>query len=174
MLKLPVGPGQNRHAGPGQPEPEPLGMGAAPVGTSISRWAMGLFYSLAGLNHFWHPAFYEALIPPGLPWAEGLNLLSGVAEVGLGVALCWPNGVLNRWAAWGVMLLLLAIYPANIYMALNPNRFSALAPVWGLWLRLPLQLVLWAWAWQHTRRPRLPSSLEVWPQQGRGVDAHTC
>jgi uncharacterized membrane protein len=117
-----------------------------------SRWVMALFYGVAGVNHFRVPEFYESLIPPYLPWPEGLNLLSGLAEIVLAIALIVPNKVLNRWAAWGVIALLVAVFPANLHMLLNPNQFESLAPVGVFWLRIPIQGMLIFWAWWYTRK----------------------
>jgi uncharacterized membrane protein len=114
----------------------------------ISRSLLSTFFVLAGINHFWHTAFYVSIMPPYLPWHEGLVIISGVAEVVLG-AMLW----VRRWshiAAWGLILLCMAVYPANIHMALHPQLYPWATPT-GLWLRLPLQLVLIGWAYWHTR-----------------------
>ena len=62
----------------------------------------------------------------------------------------------RRWmalAGWGLIALLIAVFPANIHMALNPELYAPLSPV-GLWIRLPIQFLLIAWAWAYTRRAR--------------------
>ena len=118
---------------------------------TVSRYVLGLAYILAGINHFRNPAFYLDIMPPYVPWHGPAVFVSGVAEVVLGVLVLVP-----RWsatAAWGLILLLVAVFPANLHMALNPERYPDIAPT-ALWLRLPVQGVLILWAWWHTRRER--------------------
>ena len=117
------------------------------VAKTVSRYILGLVYVFAGINHFVNPAFYLDIMPPYIPWHGPLVFLSGVAEVALGALVLVP-----RWsalAAWGLILLLIAVFPANLHMALNPERYPDVAPA-VLWLRLPLQGVLILWAWWHT------------------------
>jgi uncharacterized membrane protein len=114
---------------------------------------MAAFYVVAGLNHFRDPDFYLQIMPPWVPWHEAMVWLSGVAEVALGIALLVPRT--RRWAAWGVVALLIAVFPANLHMALNDVPINGEhLPAWALWLRLPLQLVLIGWALVYTRGPR--------------------
>ena len=112
----------------------------------IFRWLLALFFIGAGINHFVMPRFYETLVPPGFPSPKILVIVSGLAEIagGMGV-LVRP---LRRAAGWGLIALLVAVYPANIYMALHPGHFS-IAP-WVLWVRLPFQLVFFCWVWWST------------------------
>jgi uncharacterized membrane protein len=113
----------------------------------ILKYVFALFFVPAGVNHFINTAFYLKMMPPYLPWHPALVYLSGVCEIALGLLLLIPK--FTRAAAWGLMALLIAVSPANIHMALNPElypEFSAAA----LWLRLPLQLVLLAWAYRYT------------------------
>lgn len=116
---------------------------------NLLRWAFGLLFVLAGANHFLNPGFYLAIMPPYLPWHGALVFISGVAEVVLGAMLC-PSRT-QRVAAWGLIALLIAIFPANIHMALNPHLYPGISAL-ALWLRLPLQFVLMAIAWRYTRR----------------------
>jgi uncharacterized membrane protein len=109
---------------------------------------MSLFYVFAGFRHFTDPAFYLRMMPPYIPFHEAMVLLSGVAEVALGVALLIPR--LRVYAAWGVIALLIAVFPANLYMA-TANIPLGNAPSWTLWARLPFQGLFIAWAWWHTR-----------------------
>lgn len=93
-------------------------------------------------------ACYVSIVPPYLPWPLALVIVSGLAEMGLGALLLW-----RRWAAlaaWGLMALLIAVFPANLHMALHPALYSYV-PAAALWLRLPQQGVLLAWAYWHTR-----------------------
>jgi uncharacterized membrane protein len=107
----------------------------------------GLLFVLAGLYHFINPAFYLRMMPPYLPWHLFLIYLSGCFEVAFGLLLFVPKYA--RVAAWGLIALLCAVFPANLYMAFNPQLFPDLPPV-ALWLRLPLQAVFIAWAYWLT------------------------
>ncbi len=112
------------------------------------RCLLALFFIAAGINHFWHTPFYVAMMPPYLPAPLALVYLSGVAEIALGALLLF-----SRWqviAGWGLIALSIAVFPANVHMALNPDLFSQFSPT-GLWLRLPLQAVVIAWAYWYTR-----------------------
>lgn len=99
-------------------------------------------FILAGLNHFWNPRIYRAIMPPYLPAHGPLVFWSGVAEVVLGAAVLVPR--LRKLAGWGLIALLVAVFPANLYMAQNAERFRAI-PEWALWARLPFQLVFAWW-----------------------------
>ena len=108
----------------------------------------GVAFVLAGLNHFLQPRLYEAIMPPYLPQHGRLVTISGVAEVVLGVLLWHPRW--KRLAGWGLIALLVAVFPANLHMALHPRRFAPI-PAWALWARLPLQpLMIW-WVERCTR-----------------------
>jgi uncharacterized membrane protein len=115
---------------------------------TILLWLFGAFFILAGINHFRIPAFYERMIPPYLPWSALLVTLSGMAEIVLGALLLVPRT--RKLAAWGIILLLIAVFPANIHMAMHPAQFPELTPL-ALLIRLPLQLVMIAWAWLYAR-----------------------
>lgn len=110
-------------------------------------YLMGGLYFLAGLYHFVNPKFYLKIMPPYLPGHEFFVAVSGVAEVILGVLLFIP--ATRSWAAWGIILLLIAVFPANLYMAYG-DQFQAISP-WIRWGRLPIQLVLIWWAFQYTK-----------------------
>jgi uncharacterized membrane protein len=114
----------------------------------VMKWLLGLLFVAAGVNHFVHPDFYVKIMPPYLPWHHELVALSGIAEVVLGVLVLIPKTTAP--AAWGLIALLCAVFPANLHMALNSELFPDLAPA-VLWARLPLQGVLIAWAWWFTR-----------------------
>jgi len=113
----------------------------------MSLYIMAALYVAAGVLHFVVPRVYLKMMPPYLPAPQLLVYLSGVAEVALGLALLVPS--LRSWAAWGIILLLIAVFPANLYM-FTSGKFPRL-PAWALALRLPLQLVLIGWAYQFTR-----------------------
>lgn len=118
---------------------------------TILLYVMAAFYMFAGVMHFLRPEFYQPMMPPYLPWHGFLIFLSGVAELGLGAAVLVPS--LRKLAAWGIILLLIAIFPANIHIALyNVPVFGNAegAGIWN-WVRLPFQGVLILWAWWYTR-----------------------
>jgi len=118
----------------------------------ISLYVMAVFYVLAGINHFVNPAMYLALIPPYLPAPAAINLVSGAAEILLGLLLL--PGYSRQFAAVGIIVLLVLFIPAHIYMIqLNGCVNAAMCiPLWATWLRLiPLQLVLMYWAWSNRR-----------------------
>jgi len=105
------------------------------------------YYILAGGNHFRAPRMYLKIIPPQLPHPKLLNTLSGIGEILCGIGLCIP--AVSHVAAWATIVLLVAVFPANIYMAINPKAALGL-PKWALLLRLPIQLLLIYWAFQYT------------------------
>jgi uncharacterized membrane protein len=113
-----------------------------------SRKLLGAFFISAGVNHFVIPRAYERIVPPSLKGkAKLLVQASGVAEVagGVGVLLPWTR----RSAGLGLVALLAAVFPANLYMARSPERFRKI-PRWALYARLPLQpLAMW-WTWRAT------------------------
>ncbi|MEO9593091.1 DoxX family protein [Rhodopirellula bahusiensis] len=107
-------------------------------------WLLALLFTAAGLNHFVSPGFYVRMIPEGWPNPLMLVHVSGVFEVIGGVGLLVPR--LRTLAGWGLVALLIAVFPANIYMALNPERYDAFSQA-GLLARLPVQGVLIALVW---------------------------
>ena len=98
---------------------------------------------MAGIGHFVKPDTYEKIVPPYLPNPAALVIISGVAEIAGGIGLMIPR--LRRAAGWGLIALLFAVFPANIYMVQHPGQFDI--PVWILWARLPFQVVFIAWVW---------------------------
>ena len=116
----------------------------------ILLWVMAVAYVLAGFNHLVNPEFYVAIIPPGLPNPEWLNVISGLAEIVLGVFLLEPR--VRSLAAWGIIALLIAIFPANVYVALENVGIDGPGTGAGAanWIRLPFQALLIAWAWWYT------------------------
>ncbi|MGY2130795.1 DoxX family protein [Hymenobacter sp. HD11105] len=115
---------------------------------TVSRYVLALLLVAAGTLHFIAPGPYLRIMPPYLPAPLMLVYLSGLAEIGLGLGLLFRRT--RRWAAWGTVALLIAVFPANVYMAqANDSLFHL--PTWVVWARLPLQLVLIAWAWRHTK-----------------------
>lgn len=120
------------------------------------RWALvilSVFYVVAGVNHFRNPDFYVAIMPPYLPAHLTLVYLSGVFDILGGLGVLVPS--VRSVAGWGLVLLLIAVFPANLHMALNPELFPDL-PRLALYARLPLQLLLMAWAYWATRPDTQP------------------
>lgn len=120
-------------------------------------YVMGVGYVLAGVMHFVAPTLYVQIVPPPLPRPRALVYLSGIAEIGLGLGVLFRRT--RRLAAWGIVALLIAIVPANVYMATHDVVIEG-APEWirdpsdaARWSRLPLQAVLIVWAWWYTRDP---------------------
>jgi uncharacterized membrane protein len=120
-----------------------------PVTKTLTRYLFGVLFIAAGANHFVNPGFYLRMMPAYLPWHSELVAVSGVAEMALGALLLVPR--FQVVAAWGLIALLIAVFPANLNMALHPEQFATVSPT-VLWLRLPLQGVLIAWAYWYTRR----------------------
>lgn len=114
-------------------------------------YLLALFMVVAGLNHFFNTEFLLRMMPPMLPFPLELVYISGVIEILLGILLLVPS--LTRLAAWGCILLFIAVFPANLYMALAPEKFSDF-PQWALYLRLPLQILPILWAYAYTRPPK--------------------
>ncbi len=112
----------------------------------LSLYIQAVIYIAAGINHFINPKNYLAIMPPYIPDHNLMVTLSGIAEVVLGVGLLVP--ATRSVSAWGLILLLIAVFPANIHMALS-SRFRKF-PAWLRWARLPLQGVLIWWAYQYT------------------------
>lgn len=115
---------------------------------TITRYLFGLIFVGAGIAHFWVPHLFVRAVPPSLPRPRLLVYLSGVAEIGLGTLLFFRRA--QALAGLGLIALLLAVFPANLYMAQHPERFPEL-PRTALFLRLPLQGGLIAWAYWYTR-----------------------
>ena len=105
-----------------------------------SRWprAVGLVFTVAGLLHFVLPGIYESIVPDELPAQRELVYLSGAAEMAGGLGLLRPRT--RRWAGWWLIATLIAVFPANVHMAVRAERYPQFPPA-ALWARLPLQLV---------------------------------
>ena len=114
----------------------------------IVRVLFAAFFVIAGVTHFTNREFFISIVPPYLPWPEMLVYVSGVVEIVLGVLLLVPS--MTRITAWGQIALLIAVFPANIHMAMNPQLYPG-TPYAALLLRLPLQGVMVAIAYWFTR-----------------------
>ncbi len=110
----------------------------------------GVLFIAAGALHFVRPEAYVKIMPPGIGHEHELVAISGVAEIAGGLGLLIPRT--RRAAGYGLIALLLAVWPANISMAVGAQKFASVAPAWALWARVPLQLVLMWWVERASRR----------------------
>jgi uncharacterized membrane protein len=124
---------------------------------TLAQRLLAAFFTFAGTMHFLRRRDYEAIVPPPLPPRETVTI-SGVAEIVGG--LCVIPGATRRFAGWWLMALLVAVFPANVYMTLRPDEVAKRGvpadriPAWMLWARLPLQpLMIW-WAWRAAASDR--------------------
>lgn len=99
--------------------------------------------------HFTHEKFYTAIVPRSLPNPKALVQISGVAEIAGAVGVVIPGT--RKLAGKGLIALLIAVFPANIQMAVNAERYKQF-PAWALWARLPLQFAAIALVWRGTHR----------------------
>lgn len=112
----------------------------------MSIYFLAAFLILSGILHFVKAKFYLHAMPPWIPAHEFCVYFSGIMEILLGVAVLFPK--YQSWAAWGIIALLIAVFPANIYMYTS-GKFHQISQTFLL-LRLPLQFVLIWWAYQFT------------------------
>jgi uncharacterized membrane protein len=130
----------------------PVPIAELPRSRKRSRLLLGVAFMGAGVNHFVMPSAYRRIVPPSMKdRAQSLVTVSGVAEVmgGLGVLLPWTR----RPAGIGLIALLAAVFPANLYMARAPEHFPKI-PRWALYARLPLQPLMMWWTWTATKSAR--------------------
>jgi uncharacterized membrane protein len=113
-----------------------------------SQKALAVFFVGSGVNHFVIPDTYKQIVPPGLGDPVTLVRVSGVAEIAGGVGVLLPRT--RQLAGCGLIALLAAVFPSNVYMARNPAKFAKI-PVWALFARLPLQPLMMWWAWRATK-----------------------
>ncbi len=111
-------------------------------------YLMAAFYFVAGLNHFLSPLVYLRLIPPYLPCHEALNWISGGVEILFALMLLARKS--RPWAAWGIVALLIAIFPVHVYMYQARGTEFKDIPEFLLLLRMPLQVLLMYWAYVYT------------------------
>jgi uncharacterized membrane protein len=104
----------------------------------------GPFFIGAGIMHFVVPRTYEAIVPRSLPSPRAIVYASGVAEIAGGAGVMHPRT--RRIASWWSVATLVAVFPANVNMALNPGRYKVPGGSVALWLRLPVQALFVRWA----------------------------
>ena len=123
---------------------------------AAARWALGVAFVAAGVNHFLNPDWYLPLIPPVLPAPAFWNAVAGTAELAGGLGLFVPK--LRRAASWGLIALLVGLLWVHVEMLARPDRtaLGRSAPAWVLWGRLPFQGVLIVWAWWAGRPDERP------------------
>jgi len=115
---------------------------------SFSIFGMGIFYIIVGIHHFIDPEWYVQIVPPPLPFKSTLVYISGFFEILLGSLLFFKK---KRFlAGWGLIFLLIAVYPANIYLALTNGQAINTTPFIA-WIRLPFQFVFIGLAYWHTK-----------------------
>ncbi|HEB89588.1 MAG TPA: DoxX family membrane protein [Deltaproteobacteria bacterium] len=114
----------------------------------IALFALSAFFLFAGIQHFANPDFFTAIVPPALPDPLMIVYVSGLFEIAGGIGVLIPR--VRSLAGWGLVALLIAVFPANLYMAMNPELFPELTPT-KLYVRLPFQFLFIAWAWWATR-----------------------
>ena len=121
-----------------------------PLGIWRKLVLLGLagFFLNIGVDHFINPEFYLAIMPPSFPLHAEAVYISGFFEILGGVCLLVPR--LRKIAGWGLVVLLICVYPANIYMALTPEAFPEI-PLSLLYFRLALQFLFFYWAYSVTR-----------------------
>ena len=109
-------------------------------------WVMSAFYVSGGVYHLVNPGFYLPMMPPYLPWHRELVFVSGVAEIVLGIAVLVPG--LRHLAALGIIALLIAMFPANLHIAMHDVPLVGATHGLGMWnwIRLPFQALFIAWA----------------------------
>jgi uncharacterized membrane protein len=116
--------------------------------------ALAAFFSFTGTMHFAIPRSFEAIVPPAIAARKReAVIVSGVAEIVGGLAVLHPSA--RRFSRWWLLALLLAVFPANVHMAVSPEQVRGLdlnrIPRWALWARLPLQPLAMLWVWRATR-----------------------
>lgn len=120
-----------------------------------SRAALAAFFTFTGTMHFLRPRFFEAIVPPAIEaQRKEVVAISGAAEIAGAALVLHP--ACRHLGRWWLLALLIAVFPANIHMAVNPEQVRGLDqrrfPRWALWARLPLQPLAMLWVWQATRR----------------------
>ena len=111
-------------------------------------FGLAVFFVYFGIDHFINPNFYLSIMPPSFPLHEEAVYISGFFEIAGGIGVLIPR--FRKIAGWGLVALLIAVYPANIYMAISPEAFPDI-PIEMLYFRLALQFLFFYWAYSVTR-----------------------
>jgi uncharacterized membrane protein len=130
---------------------------------AVLRVVLAVAMTWVGVLHFVDPAPFVRIVPAWLPAPAALVAVSGAAEIGLGLALL-PEKT-RKLAGWGLVALYLAVFPANVNMAIHHIQLHEgdALPVWAMWARLPFQALFIAWAWWVTRDEPAPNDGAVSP-----------
>lgn len=120
------------------------------------RILLAVFMTVAGVFHFVEPDGFAAIVPDYLPYPVALVYMSGAFEVFFGAGLLIPR--VSRYAAWGLIALFIAVFPANINMAVHQLPFFGTVYPIGNWVRLPLQIVFIVWAYWFTSENEIKHS----------------
>ena len=120
----------------------------------LLRAFLSAFFAFTGTMHFLRPRFFEAIVPPAIEAQKReVVAISGAAELAGAALVLHPAS--RRLGRWWLLALLVAVFPANVHMAVNPEQIRGLDirrfPRWALWARLPLQPLAMLWVWQATR-----------------------
>jgi len=115
---------------------------------TISTYLIGFVFTLAGVNYFLNPDFYVSIMPTYIPAHLTMVYVSGFFEVLGGAGVLAPTS--RRAAAWGLIALMIAVFPANVHMLLYPAEYASI-PYWAIIARIPLQFILIAWVEWSTR-----------------------
>jgi uncharacterized membrane protein len=115
------------------------------------RRLAGPFFIVAGALHFVIPQTYESIMPPWAPAHRAMVLASGAAEMVGGTMLLAGGERVRRWGAWWTAGTMVAVFPANVHMAVNAEDYESI-PRAALYARLPLQILIIAWAFASSRR----------------------
>jgi uncharacterized membrane protein len=134
----------------------------------IALVLLAAFFVFAGVTHFTNPEFFIAIVPDWLPDPPLMVAVSGVFEILGGVGVLIPQT--RRLAGWGLIALLIAVYPANVEMALHPDEWLAQGMTKAqLWGRLPLQFLFLAWAWWATKPDAATPAGSAWRETPRAA-----
>ncbi len=124
----------------------------------ISRIPLAALFIGAGCLHFLSTSTFVKIVPPYIPGHRAVVYLSGIAEMAGGIGLLIPQ--LRRKAGWALIFLLIAVFPANVYMATASVQVTGRpVPQWVLWARLPLQAILILWVWWSCQLRRLADAV---------------
>jgi uncharacterized membrane protein len=121
--------------------------------TRVLKLLAGPLFVAAGVLHFAKPRIYQSIMPDYLPAQRGLVYASGVAEMAGGLGLLHPSPAVRRWSGRWLVATLIGVFPANLHMALNPEKYQGIpGGKAALYARLPFQLVFARWVLASAKR----------------------